>query len=487
MKPNSRPRRSGFTLIEVIAGLAIVFFLMGALMQAIADQEKYNEVATRRMSESQIARTLLHQIADELRTVMPPLVKGKDPGRARFLLGMGDHEKERRESLGGANPPERSPSAEEMMAPPEEMPFEQPLPELPRGAGRDDMPPDGAERFGLLGTSNRLIMMVRRGSDQKSPLDLYREEESGRSTDGAIGGEEQEKRRGPERWGDQQQVYYLLRPLPDALEKQKKIAEGEMMEELEVPTVGDEERFEPYYSGVLRQQIRVPFSHWAQDEAKFHLEGQVLPKNDQADEFRLPELELPTIDEGKDEIPLPPQISTDLVTDRITALKFRYHNGRSWQDAWDKPDELPVAVEISLSFDPRAADPEYLTKYFEERRSTSATSGISGGLPSQEGLASTEELPIEESATSSPMGSEEEEPPLFPYRLVVALPGAKHVLPIVASNENQSERPPGEFGEPPIPPGGGPPPGPLPGNGPPMGPPGPRGGFPPGSPPGGRP
>lgn len=476
MKRDLRRRPLGFTLIEVIAGLAIVFFLMGALMQAIADQDKYNEVATRRMSESQIARTLLHQIADELRAVMPPLLKGKDPGRARFLLGMGDHEKERRESLGGANSFDRPPSADEPVPPFEEIPVEQPFPELPQSAGRDDLPPDGAERFGLLGTSNRLIMMVRRGSDQKSPLDLYREEEAGLTTDAAAGGEEQEKRRGPERWGDQQQVYYLLRPLPDALEKQKKISEGEMMEELEVPSVGDEERVEPYYGGVLRQQIRVPFSHWAQDEAKFQLEGQVLPKNDQAEEFRLPELDLPTIDEGKDEIPLPPQINTDLVTDRITALKFRYHNGRSWQDAWDKPDELPVAVEISLSFDPRAADPEYLTKYFEERRSTSAGGGLPGGLPSQENSSSLDLPQTEETAPAAAIGTEEEEPPLFPYRLVVALPGAKHALPVVASNENQAGNPPGDFGEPPAPPGGGPPAGPPPGNGP-----------PPGPPPGGRP
>jgi len=167
------------------------------------------------------------------------------------------------------------------------------------------------------------------------------------------------------------------------------------------------------------------------------------------------------------------------VTDRITALKFRYHNGRSWQDAWDKGDELPVAVEISLSFDPRAADPEYLTKYFEERRSTGASGEVPGALPSDENNSTLDVPPTEESAPASAMGTEEEEPPLFPYRLVVALPGARHALPVVALNGDELGNPPNDIGGNPPPP-----PSPPPGNGP---SPGPRGGFPPGPPPGGRP
>ena len=47
MKKIRQKSLTGFTLIEVIAGLAIVFFLMGRRSkQAIADQSKYNEVAT---------------------------------------------------------------------------------------------------------------------------------------------------------------------------------------------------------------------------------------------------------------------------------------------------------------------------------------------------------------------------------------------------------------------------------------------------------
>ena len=59
------------------------------------------------------------------------------------------------------------------------------------------------------------------------------------------------------RWGDQQQVFYLLRPLPEALER-KKNQSAEMTEGLPGEGSGLEERFVPYYGGVLRQQVSVP-------------------------------------------------------------------------------------------------------------------------------------------------------------------------------------------------------------------------------------
>ena len=456
MKKHRRKTRVGFTLIEVIAGLAIVFFLMGALMQAIADQSKYNEVATRRMSESQIARTLLHQMAEELKTVIPPIVTGKNPGRARGLLAMGDLKKEESSLPGSMNPINPMPESPEFEPPTEELPMEEtpPLGER-RDARGEELPPEGAERFGLLGTSNRLIMMVRKSGEQKSPLDQYREEEEGISTDSSSSGEQQDKRRGPARWGDQQQIYYLLRPLPEALEKKKNQAEGSVAEDFSAPAAGEEERFDPYYGGVLRQHVRVPSSRWALDEARFQLEGQVLPKNDNPDEFRLPDIELPSIDTGETEVPLPPQITTDLLTDRITAMRFRYHNGRSWQDAWDKPDELPVAVEISLSFEPKAADPEYLKKYFEERRSTGT------GMPPGNAVgtdAMGQDSQMEETALPAAPnmnGMETPEPPLFPYRLVVALPCAKRQLAMATPAEVGSPSPPGDqFGQNPPPPPG---------------------------------
>ena len=40
------------------------------------------------------------------------------------------------------------------------------------------------------------------------------------------------------------------------------------------------------------------------------------------------------------------------ITDRVESLQFRYYNGSTWTDAWDKSlSKVPTAVEIALTLD----------------------------------------------------------------------------------------------------------------------------------------
>jgi hypothetical protein len=366
----------GFTLVEVLASIALSMLLLAALYQAMNSHTRYSETASRRISAPQIARVLLHQIADELRSVAPPLEPWQDPARARRLLDFGVVD------LLNPDAAALSPTLNEEMSP-----------------RRDEPGPLGsaAERFGLLGTSDRLLMLCRRGASAESSIERYERDRS--AALGASG--EDERRLGPERWGDLRQVLYAPRPLPEAL-----AARRAGLEVVQSDSIDAEEReFEPFFGGILRQEVSLVFSPDAQDEAFSQLAPHLFPESE---ELESPEevLTASASEFGGDE-PLPPRTTTAVIAPSVTAMRFRYHDGREWLGEWRRHDVLPRAVEISISFDPRAADPRWLAKYLEER-GEAETSGEATPSTPLAGAASVEKI----------------EAPLFPYRLVVALPAA---------------------------------------------------------------
>ena len=368
-------RHRGFSLVEVIATLGLTLFIMGALFQALLNQSRTNEVASERMSESQIARSIFYRLADELRRVQPPSVPGVEPTRARRLLSFGQRDwlnEQAETSLDPGNGEE-----------------EKEIPET-----------DGAERFALMGTSDRILFLTHAGLEPTSPIDRYLAEKGDSIETQSVGGRE-ERRIEPTRWSGLRQVYYLARPLPEALDEENQPATPqEASVDGEFPT-------KPIFAGVIRQEVKLVFSNDAQRDSFMQLRDHLFAKKDEPD---LPEFEMP-LDEStsneENEVPLPDRIQTQVLTERVTAIRFRYHDGQSWQSRWDDAHRLPIAVEIHLSFDPRGADPEFLREYLEEH----PLGG--GGL---EGVSVADQEATEE--------------PIFAYRLVVALPMAEPKIPV---------------------------------------------------------
>lgn len=391
---------NGFTLLEVLVAMALALLLMAALMQSMDAQSRYSQVAEEKMSEPQIARVLLHRIAEELRGVRAPVDGWQDPGRARRLLSFADVKWDERESESAAA---LDPSTEETMS----MFVE------------DQNALGGAERFGLLGTSNRLLLLTHRPSEPESALEWSQDAESQPIVDSATG----DKRREPTRWGDIRQVFYLPRPLPEALSDR---SEGASSGEEAISEANSEEVvIDPYFGGVLRQEVALPFELDASRLAFEQLVKHLMAEEEATSldpEFTTAPFEDET---SNDEAPLPPRVVTDVLTEQVTAIRFRYHDGHAWHDSWFHHAALPRAVEISLSFDPRASDPLWLAEYFEEERKVIEA----GGTARKTGATTSED---------------ESEAPVFPYRLVVALPAADRT-PVATEegHEGELERTPG--------------------------------------------
>lgn len=367
-------RQQGFSLVEVIATLGLTLFIMGALFQALLNQTRTNEVASERMSEAQIARSILYRLADELRRVQPPTVPGVEPARARRLLAFGQ-----RDWLN-----EQAETSQETATSEEG----EEIPEI-----------EGAERFALLGTSDRILFLTHAGLEPTSPIDRYLAEKGESITNQAAGNRE-ERRIEADRWSDLRQVYYLARPLPEALDEENQPAAPRE------PEVDGETETTPIFAGVIRQEVKLVFSKDAQRESFAQLRDHLFAKKDEPE---LPELELPemeSVSTEENEAPLPDRIQTQVLTERVTAIRFRYHDGQAWQSVWGDPNRLPIAVEIHVSFDPRGADPEFLREYLEEH----PLGGDAGAMSSSMDAASTEDH-------------------LFAYRLVVALPMAEPKIP----------------------------------------------------------
>ncbi len=367
------PRR-GFSLVEVIATLGLTLFIMGALFQALLNQSKTNEVAGERMSEAQIARSILYRLADELRRVQPPTIPGVEPARARKLLAFGQRDWLSDET---ETAPQTNASEED-----------EGIPEV-----------DGAERFALVGTVDRILFLTHAGLEATSPIDRYLAEK-GESAQTLTAGNREEKRIEPNRWSDLRQVYYLARPLPEALEEENQQAAPAE------PGLDGEIQTTPVFAGVIRQEVKLVFSNDAQRDSFMQLRDHLFAKKDEPElpEFEMPEME--SIASEENEVPLPDRIQTQVLSERVSAIRFRYHDGQTWQSSWGDPNRLPIAVEIHLSFDPRGADPEFLREYIEEHP-----------------------LGGDGTETVSATDQESTQEPLFAYRLVVALPMAEPTIP----------------------------------------------------------
>ena len=389
--------RRGFTLLEIILAMGIAFVLLAALFQAINLHATYDRIARQRSRETLVARTLLHRIADELRAVLipPPRLPRATPDAAPLLLWPRGTATHAREMLAlAADPTEIAEDYETSTSSPDRF-------------DRENLLWRPAQ-FGLLGTHNRLIMRTRRSQASASVVEQFQQESGGLSGQASavatVSALTEEQRRYP---GDVRQVFYLLKPLEEAfgagteeLPVTDQLAETGLGEEEEPEELGvDGEPLEPVYQGLIRQEVSRPFSLLADAEARYQLE-QALGL-DQLTEAGLADasMEQGPAETGDSSDEMKPIVSTQLLVEEITAIRFRYHDGRQWREQWTRTNVLPLAVEISLSFDPRAADPAFLEEIEQTEREHS-------------------DVP----AAAEP--EEEAEQPIFPYKLVVAIPGA---------------------------------------------------------------
>ena len=380
-------RRGGFTLLEMILAASLAFFLLAALYQAIALHDLYRVTAEAELREAQTARALLRRIADEIRTLTAP-VEDEFATRADFarrLLELGV-KATRRDRAGTTSVTDR----------------------LERFAAPSELP----EKFRLIGTENSLVLLVRTQATGLSDVERFAAEETAdasadRSTDDRVPVSEV------------RQVLYLPKPIAEFEEERS--LEGSMddpdvepdrqegLAEVDLEVDGFE--LEPIHRGVIRQEIAVPQSVEALFEARIRLEellgalsgkgiaGESIDRDliDDGGELGGDQLSFSQEFGARD-----PFVVTEILTEDVTALRFRYHDGTAWRGRWDEGLRLPVAVEISLSFDPRASDPEFVGDYLETL--------------AEEALVSADTF------AADPLAGDEPEPPLFPYRLVVAVP-----------------------------------------------------------------
>ncbi|MFO0948182.1 MAG: type II secretion system protein [Planctomycetota bacterium] len=402
----------GFTLLEVILAMGLAFFLMIALYQSIALQSKYNDVASAEMKEARVARAVLLRISADLRAVKQP--SPDTTVRPAMELtreeGMEPAPADSSPPIDSPPPPmeaalepstlfpgplttnaSRAPQARSLLsllADQELASGDLNAPEPPVEVVEDE-PILRPERFGLLGTSNRLLLMVSRWGQRDSVVERYREEKSGGGEISAAPSADSLER-GKREPTDVREVFYLMRPNRAAWEQSEEVSASE------------EEEEPPRHLGLIRQEILYPFTAEAQLEAKRQLELH-LDMNKSEDEDSDP-LKSTETEVSESEVPPEEMVATRVHGEAITAIRFRYHDGVEWLSGWDRDDELPLAVEIALSFDPRAEDEETLT-----------------GIPE--------------------VAEEEKEEPVFPYRLVVRLSGSRRPLPKLSPENEEGQEP----------------------------------------------
>lgn len=377
---SDRAARPAFTLIEVVLAMGLAFLVLSALYQVSTMQARFARQAAEDVRRPLLARTLLHRMAREIRSTLSPRGAANAP-RTQALLALNLL-------------PEQAKAAEPMG-------FIEPTLDLSAPVAvttmlTSDLPPTvEIERFAILGTSNGIAILAR-NSPMDDVLPLVADKTSANDAD----------RKDVPRISscDQRPVLYLLRPLPYSRDKEERKLEPADQPESETTADGaNVDEPIPRFGGILRQEILLPFTPGAMSEAKAQLEAQ------------LPKLEGSNPDaEVKERVFNRSMVDTRLIAEEVSSLKLRYHDGTRWQTSWTDPARLPIAIEISLSFDPRAADPLWA-------ESPSMTSGETSIEP----IAPMTPTATGDSAIANPLradGETGETEPLYPYRLLIALP-----------------------------------------------------------------
>lgn len=305
MTPRRKSAR-GFTLIEVILAIGLMTVLFGVLYQTLSTHVRVQDQTTAEVKRMLRARSLLHRIAEELRSIVPVVVAtpGDPASQARPLL-----------DIGSTGLPAGFPSAADTSGP------------------ADAAIVKPADAFGLLGRSDRLMM---RTWVNVTPRTRISQTDLTLSPEMSAGLEDPRPRSAL-----RQVIYALKRP------KQTKPAVSE--EPAPTPD-GDTlaiEKPAPLPGLLIRQELLFPDAVAAAMEARAELQRQFAEEAESANPTSAvePQAALPTGLPENVEI-----VRSQTLADDAVDLRFRYHNGISWVDRWDDALQLPVAVEIAIRF-----------------------------------------------------------------------------------------------------------------------------------------
>jgi len=325
--------KSGFTLLEVMLAMLLVGFVLVALMMAIDTQFRVVEATRSRVEEAQLARVVLHRIADDLRCLVP---KASEEATTSSTDSSSTGSSNTGSSGSGSSGSGSSGSG-------------------PSGSGSSGSGPSGSgpsgsgsSGSGSSGSGSSNSGGSSRGTSGSSTNSSAKSSDSGSSDSGSSDSgttSESEKAseaaRQPGLSGGTNwlQIDICRLPRPDQWERllaatEAGVPSGRLFglktvayylaSEDQVPEVG-RGLANQQQGGLVRQEAA-----WAAE----------------SDASTVEITDAPSISANQENI--------ESLAPEVTELGFRYFDGSEWQDSWDSCESgtLPVAVEITLVLHP---------------------------------------------------------------------------------------------------------------------------------------
>ncbi len=295
--------KSGFTLLEVMLAMLLVGFVLVALMMAIDTQFRVVEATRSRVEEAQLARVVLHRIADDLRCLVP---KASEEATTSSTDSSSTGSSNTGSSGSGSSGSGSS------------------------GSGSSN---SGGSSRGTSGSStNSSAKSSDSGSSDSGSSDSGTTSESEKASESAR----QPGLSGGTNW---LQIDICRLPRPDQWERllaatEAGVPSGRLFglktvayylaSEDQVPEVG-RGLANQQQGGLVRQEAA-----WAAE----------------SDASTVEITDAPSISANQENI--------ESLAPEVTELGFRYFDGSEWQDSWDSCESgtLPVAVEITLVLHP---------------------------------------------------------------------------------------------------------------------------------------
>lgn len=376
-------RCAGFTLLEVLMASVLSATLLLTLWSLIGTYTSLFSTGGAKTEQSQIARSLLQQMSDDLRGAIQDTAARQ---RLQSTLKQSDDD-----DNGGGLPADSST-------------------ESPDAANVDS---SAVRRFGLFGTQHELRIDVLQIVPLEVSLAAYRADED-RGQDSLS--PDEPRRRAPE-----------LRTVCYTFNKRREVNDIESLDSI---STADEAGMETETDllGLIREEI--DFETRDPSARGERLAGRLTNRSTRdvtAEENVLDEFAAATGETSDEEIDARIDSGAVLWVPEVAGLEFRYFDGSGWTSQWDsiQRKSLPVAVEIRLEIE--SLDPRAVRRRAEAEAAGEPLGGEveSVGGTAEEDAISTEEIRREpEEDASRKSDAESELPEYKTYRLVVELPSA---------------------------------------------------------------
>jgi len=424
-----RPRRGGFTLMELLISSLMVVVLLSALWSLLSMQMRLFESGKSQTEEAHLVRALLAQMERDIQSVIHVKQNKKNAETRRVSSAVEETPVEQSEDsptedplgllLTEADTEPNQPEEPLPIADDSQPPFEDPMADDPMHDDNTFAKPEKLRVSGLVGTSTSLRLDVLRAADpvvQAPPLER----------DDLLPPNPLEQLR------DLRTVTYQFIAPPELLTEENDEALKEREPELPEPTgdllTAEDENgltIAPVLQGLVRRETS--WQYTAPSVSQNNLSGTATtgsvplaaPLDAIASERTLepvPSLTgnvgTATNDATQSELP-----QEDIAAE-VSFLRFRYYDGSSWRSSWNSIGDgrLPIAIEISLNLG--TDDEQELSGEFG-----STANLIEEPLAGESGFGSSAAVPSTTLLDESTDMTTELEP--TDYRLVVFLPNSE--------------------------------------------------------------